>query len=570
MYKQLPPMRTDNLHAACIPPASHMPAAARLHKRKSDVSVSPISPHPLLVHRPSSKRNKCLEEKSSTTAPISNLATQYSEILGRQDAAPPRAQPLLNVSALSWNSQANPQPSMEFAVHNMLPEPEFCHGSACPCRICATPDPSHQMAELPWYVMNEMYPSFPSLKSPKLPFRNGMKNVPPEIIHRVCEYLGERDLGNFRRTTKRHAVIGDDHMFPHGTLHFHLHPDHFDRLQTIAKSPIICKRITTLRLVGSQHGFFRLLSPTVYCLDLGEDQRLYSRLQLQDCIQNLTNLTAIEIRIDVMQYPLLTPDTYHRLSEQMHFMLSDIQSVPSMNIEYLKMRCIGWQSPCCVGARLSRGWSNITVLEDAADRLVRLDLMVLPHPQDLEMNQCQSLAHYLRFATNLEELKLRCGMRGLPRLVDLGEVCRLRWSHLRTVDLECGKIHQRDLLSFFEAHGDLKEVRLGSIVLREGRWTTVIERMSHMLPRLEKIQLSGILHDTRLLETRTFLCGDRLTRWAHQAVVQKQRGPPVVYPPDPLAVAQALRLRDRGFQAQRRAAGLSCDLCKSCGQLKHY
>ena len=431
------------------------------------------------------------------------------------------------------------------------------------------PDPSFVMAEIPWDVLNKIYSSFPPLEPPKLPVQKGLEDVPPEIVHRVCEYLDEQDVGSFRRSTQKHAAIGDEHMFRQGILRFRLDPDHFDRLRAISENPMICQRIRTLELGGEKHGFYKLLFQSVYRVDPGEDQRLYSKLQLQDCIRHLTNLTAIEMRIDAQQDPLLTPDTHYRLSEQMHFLLSDIQSVPSMDIKYLRMEGVGWQSPCCVGARLSKAGSNLKVLEDAARRLLRLALTVQPHPQDPEMTQCRPLAHYLHSATNLEELKLKFGEKGLPRFVDLGEVCRLRWSHLRSVDLTYAKVLQQDLLSFFEAHSDLKEVRLGSMVLRGGRWTTAIDGMSQVLSKLEKITFSGILHDTRLLETRTFLCGDSLTHWARQAVVKKRRGPAIAYPPDPMAVAQALLRRDREAQEQRRAAGLSCDLCKSCGQLEH-
>ncbi len=571
MSDQLPPMQADDLHAAGALPASHMPAAARLHKRKSNLSVSPISAPPQLVHRPSSKRKKYIEGTSSTSAPISDLATQYSgRILGRQDTAPTRPQRLSDASAFLWNHQTNPPPGLEPPVPDVLPHTDLCYCLSCPCYICGVLASSHQLAEIPQHIMNQIDPSFTPLRSLEQRVHKGVLGVPPEIIHQVCEYLDEGDLGNFRRTSKRHAMIGDEHMFRQGTLRIHLHPDHFDRLQAIAMSPMTCQRIRTFELVGGQHGFFTMLFPSVYRVDPGEDQRLYSKLQLQSCIQHLTNLEAFEMRINTQQDRFLTPDTHFRLSEQMHFLLYDVQSVPSMNIRYLKMECVGWQSPCCVGSRLSKDAFNLKVLEDAAGRLLRLDLTVQPHPQHPEMTQCHPLAHYLQFATNLEELKLSFGKRGLPRLVDLGEVCRLTWSHLRSVDFNYAKVSQQDLLTFFEAHSDLKEVRLGSMVLREGRWTTAIERMSRVLPKLEMINFSGILHDTRLFETRTFLCGDSLTHWAHQAVVQKQRGPPIVYPPDPLTVAQALLRRDRGLQQQRRAAGLSCDLCKTCGQLKHH
>lgn len=562
-------MHTGEPHAARASHAYNVTAAVALQKRKSDYTTSPTSAHAFQPrHYPWQKRRKSNNGPLLTVGPSPPLLSSHSGgTMGRYDATSPGSRPYLKASSLSWKNQNEPAMVLKSTVPGMSPDTQLGQVSFCACNLCMPPGLFQQIIGIPRMLLNETYLALQHSNPVNSPV--GLQDLPAEIIHRVCDYLNQHDLGHFRCTTQKHATVGDEYLFRHGTLRLQLRPDHFDRLLAISKHPMICRRITRLELIGDEHGLSRLTFPESSWFDPEEKHRVYSGGLFQGCIRQLTNLEAIEMRVNSDQCPSMTPGIHYKMSEQMYCLLSDIQNVPVVNIKYLRIQGIGWQCPCCVGAHLIRDGLNLNVLESAAHRLLRLDLTINFPLQDARAAQCLPLVHYLHFARNIEELKLKFGRRGLPVSVDLGEICRLRWSHLRTLDLRHAAVLQRDLLSLLEAHSDLKELRLGSIILRGGRWTTAFESMTQSLTKLEKIRLGGILSDTRLHQTRTFLCGKSLNSFAHQAIVEKRHGGPIHYPPDPLALAQLVVRKEREIQEHRKAAGLSCDLCQTCGRLQH-
>lgn len=131
------------------------------------------------------------------------------------------------------------------------------------CQMCVqrTVQMYWQVLERCHYILQQVSHSLQQIYSNLQygrPFR--LRDVPAEIVHRICGYLDKYDLRNFRCVAQRYAAIGDEHMFPQGHLRFRMHPDLFRRLPNVTGNPMIRQRIKTLELVGDDFEFGKVMN----------------------------------------------------------------------------------------------------------------------------------------------------------------------------------------------------------------------------------------------------------------------------------------------------------------------
>lgn len=562
IHNRSPPIQADGIQS---PSSRQTSAIMRRPKRKESFGVPP-SPQQNSKHgHPcTSKKRKC-NGNSPTSTPTSDSRNQdWGKVSDGGDALSSTAQRETSRFDVVQSYQSPQTSTTDISIPYIMEYPQQSNEYG----FCTSHSAANQFRGLPWNHSSDFLPSVPPPEPPGPRVQLHLQDLPPEILHRVCEHLEKEDVKNFRLTAEIHADIGDEHMFRQGILRLQIDADHFERLRKMSENPMICRAIKLLEISGYRHAFAKLVNHVAFQTRFRLNGRYYS--DSVECIGQFRNLKTVEMRINIDRVALLDPSWRRNLSRQMHGMLSDIQSLPCIHIRYLKYEGVGWQSPCCVGAHLSPDAFNFKVFENAAERLLRLELTMTPQPSDPEMNRCQALVHYLQYARNLEEIKLTLGKKeGVPFYASLDDFLRLRLSRLRSMDISFGTFAELDLLSFLVVHSALKELRLGFMILREGTWTTAVGTMAQILPSLNKISFWGQLSDTRLMESRTTLCGESLNSWAHRIAVLKQPGLNVAYPANPLAVALAAAQRDRQAQRARRAAGLHCPLCESCGQIEH-
>lgn len=287
---------------------------------------------------------------------------------------------------------------------------------------------------------------------------------------------------------------------------------------------------------------------------------------------HFTNLEPIEMRVDNELCPFIDGLVQIKMFEQMHSILSDILVVPGINITSLKMEGVSWYNPCC-DAWPREDDPNLQILLWAAPRLTHLDLTIGPCYGSADTValavQFNFLKYYLYYTPNLQELKLNFGKEPSRRVANIGQIFQYRWSHLRVVDISHAEVSIQHLLSFCEAHNNLEHVRLCSITLKGGTWPAAFESMSGSLMCLDSITTSGIFGDAQLIQTNSVLCGDNLNHYARQEIVNRRRVGPFAYPLDPRAFGLFVARDDLRVRQRRRAHGLPCVSCKTCGQLQH-
>jgi len=333
---------------------------------------------------------------------------------------------------------------------------------------------------------------------------------------------------------------------------------------------MICREIKTLRVVGNTTDLKSMVDRRRQSYDLGEEYRLYSWSIFHHCVRQLVNLESIELLLGRPKQP----ERFERYLEairslQMSFLLYDIQASPSLRVKSLKSKAAFWNSPLCIGLEKTKNLASLQPIINSVGFLSALEVKLTAVDPGHMAIQVDRLQHFLFFARNLETLTLNFGVSDqlvLDPLYDFGQMLHSKYHRLRSISLSCGNILQWVLLEFLEVHDTLRELRLGSMHLRGGRWHTLINRMAGSQLALEKIQFSGELVDGWLLANGAMMCGEHATPTAEEIVVH-QRGGQLTIASDQ-SMQESLDL-DREAKERREAAGLPCDLCETCGRLEH-
>lgn len=379
-------------------------------------------------------------------------------------------------------------------------------------------------------------------------------------------------MGN---TDSRYAAIGDEYLFQHGVLRLCLHVECFTRLQAISNNPMICQRITTLEVDGDYTGLQSWLACPLWPLCpmyIRRGYRLYSQAYFQGCIRKLANLKSIKLRAStVVQLGILDQQFIYMLLEQITFLHYDIQVSVGMEVQLLKSDNLYWTNPCCRDLDMFRRSGSIQRTLLAADRLTCLDVSLRVIDKLSTKMQMDQLMEFLESTPNVEDLRLNFGSldrHKIARGTDFGRIWSLEFKHLRLVEFSYGKVAYADLLDFLLSQPvTLKEIRLGDLRLRSGRWDTFINTMSVSQLVLEKFLLFGRLSDTLLRANEMWLCGAHTTPMAEEVVVNPQ-GALLIYPRDMQGSVRRAQSLDSEIRARRAFAGLPCDRCATCRMLK--
>ena len=99
-------------------------------------------------------------------------------------------------SASTWDCSIDPLPLLRLPLLELFSEILFTGQDDVGENCSEVAGGSHHDP------LNQPYLESASPLPSKPPYRKEFQDVPAEVVHRICDHLGQEDLGNFRRTSK--------------------------------------------------------------------------------------------------------------------------------------------------------------------------------------------------------------------------------------------------------------------------------------------------------------------------------------------------------------------------------